>query len=512
MMLPLEKLVPALLSEAFHSRRLVVAVFVGICITTVFVGLSFPKHYAASTTILVDEKNILQPLMQGAAVATEVTDRARLARDVIFGRKIMNQVLEVGGWIADDKTEAEKERVIEGIMGRTTISNAGRNIIAIQYADSSAERAFKVTQQLANLFISETLGAKAAESQAAFEFIDKQSQEYHDKLARAEEALKEFRSANLDANPGSDGDIGARLSGLQTRIDQSIQELKEAEIKKTSLEKQLTGEAESSVVLSREGQYRARVAELQGQLETLRLSYHDTYPDIVRLRHQIADLNEEIARERTRRAAHPGGVRTEIDESVINNPMYQQLRRELSQTQVQIDTLRARIADSRKQFAEAIDRGKRVQSGEVTLAELTREYQVNREIFQDLLKRRENARVSMNLDKERQGLTFRIQEPARVPQTPDGLRFGHIILGGLVMGLLLPFGILFARLQFDPRFRVGSLIALRAKVVPIASVPRLATPVELAATWREMQVLALAVGTTVLAVVLVAVVHVAGGA
>src|SRR5207237_438905 len=118
-----------------------------------------------------------------------------------------------------------------------------------------------------------SLAGKAAESQAAFEFIDKQVQEYHQKLLTSEKDLKEFRSANLDAQPGTDADVGVRLNSLQTRIEQATQELKETEIKRHSLEKQLSGEAETASIISRESQYRARIGELQSQIDTLRLSY-----------------------------------------------------------------------------------------------------------------------------------------------------------------------------------------------------------------------------------------------
>jgi polysaccharide chain length determinant protein (PEP-CTERM system associated) len=505
MKLPAEQLVRVLIHEAFYHRRVVVAIFVGINLLMLVLSLVWPKGYSASTTILVDEKNILQPLMQGAAVATEITDRGRLAREVIYGRKLMTQILELGGWLKDAPTVAEQERLIERITKRTSITNLGKNIIKIEYKDDEPERAFRTTQKMAELFIAESVHAKAAESQSAFEFIDKQTQEYHDKLITAEESLKEFRSANLDTQMGPGTDIGTRLSALQTRIEQASQDLKEAEIKKLSLEKQLSGEAETATVLSSEGRFRARIAELQSQLETLRLSYHDTYPDIVRLRHQITDLNEEIARDRQRREAAKISGKTLVDDSVINNPMYQQLKRELSQTQVSVDMLRARINEGKSQMHQMVERGKRAQSGEATIAEVTRDYQVNRDIYQDLLKRRENARVSMNLDKERQGLTFKIQEPAVLPQTPSGLRFGHFLLAGLLLGATMPFGLLFLQMQIDPRIRVAGQITDRQKPRVLVSVPYLWTPTEQRAALREMEWLGLVVSGMLILVALTAV-------
>lgn len=497
--------IKVLINEIFNYRRAVVGLFVAVNIAALVLGLIWPKGYSSSTTILVDDKKIIQPLMQGAAVATEVADRARLAREVIFGRKIMDQVLKDAGWAADRLTPQEVGEVIEKIRKRTSITTIGKDIIKLEYRDDDAERAFKTTKKLAELFISESLGAKAAESQAAFDFIDKQTQEYHDKLLKAEEQLKEFRTANLDARPGSDVDISTRLSTLQTRIEQSAQDLKEAEVKKASLEKQLSGEAEVANVLSREGQYRTRIAELQSQLDTLRLSYLETYPDIVRFKHQIEDLNEAIAEDRKARSAAKATGRVTVDDSVVNNPMYQQLRRDLSQAQITVDTLNARINEAKRQLQQELERGKRVHGGEATMSELTRDYQVNRDIYQDLSKRRENARVSMNLDTERQGLSFKIQEPALLPLEPTGLRFIHFVVGGLLAGILLPIGLIYAKLQAEPRIYVGQIISEKHKLPLLAIIPHMWSPTDIQAVRREVGWLTLTTTMTVLVVVVVSV-------
>jgi polysaccharide chain length determinant protein (PEP-CTERM system associated) len=480
-------LLKLIVNEAFQSRRLVVALFVVIMLGMLVVGLVWPKGYSAATTILVDEKNIIRPLMEGAAVATDVADRARMAREVIYGRRIMDQIMNDSGWLKGDPAPEEREQIMKKLIKQTAITNLGRNIIKIEYRDDDAERAYLTTKRYAELFISESLTAKARESEAAFAFIDKQVQEYHDKLARAEEALKEFRSANVDARPGSDVDVSARLGELQTRIEQSTQELKDKEVKKTSLERQLSGEAEVASVISREGQYRARIAELQSQLETLRLNYHETYPDIVRIRHQIGDLNDAIAAENRRRQAAKASGHVTIDETVINNPMYQQLRRDLSDTQVQIDTLTARIGEARRQMQATVERGKRVHGGEATLAELTRDYTVNRDIYQDLLKRRENARVSMNLDRDNQGLSFKVQEPATLPLHPSGLRFWHFIALGLVLGLGVPFALLYAKLYLDPRVRIAHAAADKHSAPLLGVVPHLWLPSETESMRREVE-------------------------
>src|SRR5690242_21212019 len=108
-----EHIAKALVNEAFHSRRLVVGIFVVVNAALLTAGSLWPKSYTASTSILVDERTIIQPLMQGAAVATDALDRSRNAREVIFGRKIMDAVLDYGGWLKGRPGVEERELLIE---------------------------------------------------------------------------------------------------------------------------------------------------------------------------------------------------------------------------------------------------------------------------------------------------------------------------------------------------------------------------------------------------------------
>lgn len=490
MEMQLEQIVKALIKETFRSRWLVVSVFVVANAAMFTAHALWPKGFAVSTSILVEDKNIVQPLMLGAAVATDVADRARNARELIFGRKIMDQVLELGGWLKEQQTPEQQQRLIERIAKRTAITQVGRNIIKIEYRDADPQRALITTQKFAELFIQENIRAQAAESSAAFDFIDKQTEEYRTKLARTENALKDLRSSNLVAQVGSENEIAARIKELQTRIERASQELREAELKGASLEAQVSGVAVAATSSARDEQYRERIVQLRSKLDALRLSYFDTHPDIVQLKLQIKNLTDEAIAERERREQEARTGRVEPGQAAMMNPIYQKLRHELLQNKLLIESLTARIADAQAQLQEELSRGQNLHSGDARLADLTRDYQVNRDIYQDLLRRRENARVSMNLDRGRQGLTVRVLEPATVPLASQGLRFAHFFAGGILLGVAAPLGLLFARLQLDPRIRVGAAISSKQKVPLVASVPHMWTPGEL--RWLRWEIVLLA--------------------
>jgi len=495
----IEQIVKPLINESFRSRWLVVAVFVVVNAAMFTASVMWPKGYTVSTSILVEDKNIVQPLMHGAAVATEVADRARNARELIFGRKIMDQVLQLGGWLKEQPSPEEQQRLIETIAKRTAIAQVGRNIIKIEYRDTDAERAFLTTQKFAELFIQEGIRAQAAESSAAFDFIEKQTEEYREKLTHTEAQLKNLRSANLAAQVGSESDIASRIKELQARIERASQELREAELKGASLESQISGVAVSATSSARQERYRERISQLQSKLDALRLSYFDTHPDIVQLKFQIKSLTEEAIAEQERREQAARTGRVEPDQAAMINPIYQQLRRDLSQNKLTIESLTARIADAQAQLQEEMLRGQNLHSGDARLADLTRDYQVNRDIYQDLLRRRENARVSMNLDRGRQGLTIRVLEPATVPLSRQGPRFVHFFAGGILLGIVVPIALLFARLRLDPRIRVGAELSSSHRTPLVAAIPHLWSPTETRWLRWEIALLVLIVVATLAA-------------
>ncbi|HEX9812790.1 MAG TPA: XrtA system polysaccharide chain length determinant [Burkholderiales bacterium] len=515
MNVPIAYVARILLGEALRWRYLVVAAFATIAVTFVFVGFHWPKNYSASATIYVEERNIIQPLMQGTAVATTSTDRAKIARELIFSRRILDPVLQQAGWLANSPSRLDSERTMEYVKKHTRVTNVGANLVKIEFEDSDPQRAYSTAQQFADLFIEQSSAAQTRESADAFEFIDSQVKIYHQKLTQAEQALKDFRTTHVDARPGTEVEVTRKITELRGGIEKTTLAIKEARIKKSSLESQLSGEAVLATSVTREGQYIARIAELQNQLDTLRLSYLDTYPDVIRLRHQIEELRGSVKTERQKREATSSSVASDdqssVDETVRVNPIYQKLRTELLDTNTNIQTLAARLEETKLLLSTEIARAQKLYGGEAMLAELTRDYEVNRDIYHDLLKRRENARVSKNLDTNQQGLTMRIQEAATLPVQPSGLRFMHFAIAGVLLGALLPLGVLVALGQVDPRFRVPALVWERTGVPVLAAVPALMTPNQSVRLGRSLNLLAGVVLLTLAVVAVSGVLKLTGG-
>lgn len=473
-----EESLTLLAREAVHRRGAIVSAFCLLALLFLGVGLLWKNSYESSVTLYFDDANIIRPIMEGAAVTTDVTDRAAIAREVIFSDELLKKVLKDQGWLTPYMSAQEVERTQLRVMKKTEITNLPGNLINISYKDTDPRRAYATVKQFGDLFIASSIRDQARESNEAFDFIDSQVEEYRTKLASSEARLKEFKARMVDARPGNESNVEDRILELRRKVERTELELAEARIRVSSLERELSSEAASSVSVFRETQYQEQVAELQSELDRLRLDYTETYPDIVRLKQQIRDIQNMATRERQRRNSGQfnGATSSGSINSTTISPLYQQLKADSAKAKTSVQTLSVRLSQTRILLERELSRASRTSDIETQLADLNRDYEVNRDIYQDFLKRRESARVSMNLDRERRGLSFRVQEPARLPNLPTGIRFIHFAILGILLGLVIPFSVLYAYLRLDPRIRLASSLQEDIGVPVVAVVPRLVGP------------------------------------
>jgi polysaccharide chain length determinant protein (PEP-CTERM system associated) len=491
------ELIPILLHEARRYQLVLVSIFAAIALIALVVGLFLlPRKYVSTTSVLAQESDILQPLLENRAVSTQAVDRAGLARQVVFSPKVMRQLLAIGGWMDEKPSAVMQDRLIEQLRDRTVIKNARQNLVQITYTDNDPERTYKIAGAMADLLIEESLASKERESREAYEFIDKQVNDYHDKLTEAENNLQAYRSDNADAQPGSATDVTARIGALRSQVEQTRMNLMELRSREQALTAQLSGESAVTAVQTRETLYRTQLLDLQNQLDTLLLSYTDRHPDVVRIRHQMADIQTVMKQEEQRRNQPRTG--DEASEARVN-PLYQELRSRLAETRREIAAIQSRMGASEGLLGDELGRSRRIAASESTLAELTRDYEVNRDIYQDMLRRRENARVSMEMDRERRGLTMRIQDPAQMPVRPTGLRFMHFALGGLAAAVVVPFGLLFLLARFDPRVRSPRQLDRQNHYALLTVVPRYRTPRD-----RRRELMRMAVSASIVCAVVLA--------
>jgi polysaccharide chain length determinant protein (PEP-CTERM system associated) len=105
--------------------------------------------------------------------------------------------------------------------------------------------------------------------------------------------------------------------------------------------------------------------------------------------------------------------------------------------------LRARVNEFSARYARLRSQSASLPEVEAQLAQLNRDYQVNRDNYQKLVERRESAKLSGDLTSATEMLSFRTIDPPTAPATPTGpnrLRlFSLVFAGALVAGLAAAF-------------------------------------------------------------------------
>lgn len=444
MMSLVEEWIYALRKELDQHKGKAAILFAVVTLLILALGFVWPKMYQAGATVFADQQNIIAPLLEGQAEITRPdADQLAILRDRLLSPAVLGQVLLDTKQVAslDDRFAVDPK--LRQLQSAISIEEVGRNHFRISYKSKDQRKALDMATAVVNAFVRDSAQTKRQESREAFLFIDSQVKTYQSQLQEAENRLKEFRTDN----PGASEVLSSgRISELRSSMEELNLELQTAVTRRNGLQQQLSQESQSISRQYRTDAYRDAMIQAQSRLDTLRLSYQETYPDIVALKQQIEDLKQAMARAES----DPSTDNSQVSAA---NPVYQRLKSDLAEAQVTVRTLQMRLDSTRKLIGEERGQSKDNAEFQARLAELTRDYTVTKSIYEDMLERREKARLSMALDVQGQGVTYKIKEPPVYPNSPIGLRFMHFFLAAPILGLLVPIGLLVAYIQLDPRIR-----------------------------------------------------------
>ena len=433
------------------------------------VGMFRASTFITSITIFADNQNIIKPLLGSKTSVTGIKqNRTIQVRDLIYSPRILNQVLDdVYG--KDTFPNAQSRDLKMGqLRANLKIEGKGKNYINITYKDSNADRTFTTINKVVTLFIEDSANSKREESRNAYNFIDQQTASYKTLLLSAEDKLKEFQSNNFD---GTEAQVSDRIVSLRSSIEEMNILIEESNTRIWSLKSQLSKESRFASSDFETSLYHTQLQALQKRKATLQLSYQDDYPEIIEITYQIADIKRNM-----QEANNKSKPQKTIDSDF--NPLYKELRSRLSTAQVEKRTLNNRLKAFSLLLDEAYERRKRIANNKAELSELTRDYSVFQAQYEDMLAKKEQARISMVLDIQGQGVNFKLQEAATYPNAPTGIRFIHFLITGPILALAIVIGLFTAKIVLDGRIRFASQLANIEGVSMLASLPHTTTKKE----------------------------------
>jgi len=419
-----------------------------------------PNEYRASARVYVDTRSVLEPLLRGLAIGSDINQRLNLMTRLLLTRPNLEKVARATDMHLQAGTEAQMEAVIGRLRSGTQIGSArGENLYSISYSSRNPEDAYKVVQAMLDLFVEGSLSDTRTDSEMARRFIDQQIATYEQRLEAAEQRLADFRRDNVGMLPSDRGDYYERLQRAQTELASTELKLREAERRRDEIRRQITGEEPTFGIMgpmsqtgrrSVDPELEARIQRLRDRLDQLSLTYTEKHPDIRSIKRTLETLQQEYEEALTQLPQESN--LSQVGGALDTNPVFQQLRMAQSNAEIEVSALQVRVADQRRRIEELQDLVDTIPDIESELKRLNRDYSVNQENYKALLQRREQAAMSQDVEDEGERVQFRIIEPARVPTSPSAPNRFALFTGVLVLGIGAGGGLAFLMSQLRPVF------------------------------------------------------------
>jgi polysaccharide chain length determinant protein (PEP-CTERM system associated) len=448
-----------------------------ICLIGWVVVYRMPDQYEASARVFVDTQSVLRPLLQGLAVSVNPDAQIGLMTRTLLSRPNLEKIARNADLDIRAQDNEALDSLLNGLQKRIGLASAGReNLYTITFTDRDPQVAKKVVQAVVTVFVENLLGETRQDTDTAQRFLEKQIAEYEGRLIEAENRLKEFRIKNVGLMPSEGQSYYSRLQQAAADLETVKLELNQAESRRNSLLMQIGGEEPTFGIGPQPGiagptgpagdpslPIDGRIQSLEQKLDELLLKYTERHPDVGILKQTIADLRQQREQELEQYRASMAATAAATAASsgaglgfgpagVDANPVYQQLKVALAQEEANVASLQARLAEYEKRYKELQDQVNTIPQVEAALAALNRDYDINRKKYDELVARRESARLSQEAEQTNQDIRFRIIDPPRVPLDPSGPNRPLLISGVLVGGLGVGGGIAFLLAQLWPTF------------------------------------------------------------
>ena len=449
------------LTGIWQRRWLILALAWPICIAGWFYVQTLPDRFEARARIFVDTETVLKPLLKDLALQTDIEEQVKVMFKNILSRSNLEKIARLSDLDLQVSTDREFDEMIARLEKeiRTVKLDKEQNLYLLVYQNESPEVAKRVLDATINVFMETFLGESRTGARSAQDFLDRQIEEYRQRLDEEDRKLAEFKRANAGTLPSESGGYYQRLSSEKDQLQTAMLELREREGQLESAQAKLRGSESRAIIPSAivATRFDERIATLQQRLDDLSLRYTAQHPDIVELTQLIAQLE----RQRNDELARMNDAASRNSPLPADNSYLKDLQLLVTQLESEVASLRIRVSAYQNRVSELESLISKVPEVEANMLSLRRGYEITRQKYEDLLARREQAALAQRADEEQDNLKFRIIDQARALPDPVGPKRLMLISGVLLVGVGVGLGLPFLIGEINPRiYRGRALVGL----------------------------------------------------
>jgi polysaccharide biosynthesis transport protein len=460
----------------YHRKWLVLGVFALVAGGTFFFAESLPNIYQSETVILVDPQKVPESYVK-STVTGDIRNRLGTLSQQILSATRLQKIIDTLNLYPEERKTLAREDLITKMrseISTSIVSDFGGSqdlqAFKITYRGKDPRLVAQVTNQLASLFIDENWKAREQQATGTTEFLENQLQDTRKTLEEQEGRLKDFRLKHIGEMPEQEAADLTLLGQVQAQLQLEGEAINRAEDQKNLFTSMMTQSApvvdtdppepDPVVKPAAAGQpapASQQIAQLnidKARLDVLLKQYTPAHPDVRRLKKKIEDEETRVASTETASAAvavpvpPPPPTKTAADPVPPSRPAVERvLSAPAHFNPILQSQIRAVDADIAKHKAEQERLAKLVASyrskvdsipvRQQEIASLTRDYEMNKAHYGQLLDRELSAETATQLEIRQKGEKFEVLDPAQPAERPSSPKRTLINAGGAIAGLTL---------------------------------------------------------------------------
>lgn len=435
---------------------------VAVAALGILVVMLLPAKYTAQGTILVESAQIPSELVR-STVSSYAQERIQLIKQLVMTRERLLAIAEKYEIFPKDRRLTPSERVAQ-MRKRLTISlitttgavsgqRDGTIAFTVAYTDGDPAKAHKVADEFARLFESENTSARTKGASNTTEFFTSETSRLAKEVSEIEGRIASFKAENAASLP-------EYLQMHMSMLERESRELSASQNAIVAIDEEMRFiETQLATVYSGvggDGGPSQEIAKLKSELAQLRSVYKDAHPSVQGVRAQIAALEAQLAPSREIKDLQAALKTAEIELKTARDTLAEddpaiaerraaleaaqeklssavareaasgrgdllssQLQGRLSVSQSRRDSLEAQIETSRRKIEDLQARIDGTPEVERRLQSLTRDYENIFREYQDVLAKRQESELALNLEQKGKGERFNLLEPPQLPEEPS---------------------------------------------------------------------------------------------
>ena len=524
-----------ILLEVWSRRKwLAILVFTGPCAVIVSLAIALPNLYRSTATLLVQRPEVSEIFVK-SSVTSELETRLHTISQEILSRSRLQELILRFDLYPEFRKRVSPEEVIDRMRRDIRMEFKGRDIrmdsqavapqsergatiaFTLSFRGRDPETVATVTNTLASLFVGENLKLRKRQAAGTAKFLRVELEEMKRKLDKEERRLSAFKEQHLGELPEQMAvnltTLGRLNAELRLNKENQTRTLEWMEREKLAgqlaLARQqyadgnsvppsvdsLVPDGDAEVITARLAQF--RLARLKQELTDLRAHFSEKYPDVIRVKAEIASLERQLAA-----ADSNDGSAAKPDSQV--NPSRTQDGKARSEADKQLQILKEEEKALRQAIAMYDRRVDATPRLEQEYQELFGDYKTMKDLYNTLLQRYQEALMSESIEHGRKGDQVRLLDPAVLstrPAAPNRLR---LILIGLILSIGLAGGAVWLIERRDTSFHTLTELEAFTKLPVLVRIPRITTKADASRWQRQVWIgtaaalvgLAILVGTT----------------